>query len=118
MRTDKAYLQDISNAINSIESFLEGKDREEFFKSDLLQSAVMRKLEIIGEATKNLNKELKSKYKNVPWKSAAGMRNFLIHRYFGVNVERVWETVKKSLPQFKQQVSGILNEMEQDNAGE
>lgn len=46
------------------------------------------------------------------------MRNFLIHKYFGVNVERVWETVKKSLPQFKQQVSGILNEMEQDNAGE
>ena len=115
MRRDKAYLQDILDAIKSIESFLEGKNKKEFFNSDLLQSAVVRKIEIIGEACKHLSKEIKKKYKSVTWKDISGMRNKVIHKYFGVDFERVWQTFENDIPKLKQQIIQILNEMENDN---
>jgi len=111
MRRDNALLKDILDAINAVEAFVGGKDKKEFFKSDLLQSAVMRKLEIIGEAVKNLSPELKKSYPQVPWKDIAGMRDKLIHGYFGINIERVWETVKQALPELKDNVIMILKEL-------
>jgi len=111
MRRDNALLKDILDAINAVEAFVGGKDKKEFFKSDLLQSAVMRKLEIIGEAVKNLSPELKKSYPHVPWKDIAGMRDKLIHGYFGINIERVWETVKQALPELKENVIMILKEL-------
>ncbi len=111
MRRDNALLKDILDAINAVEAFVGGKDKKEFFKSDLLQSAVMRKLEIIGEAVKNLSPELKKSYPQVPWKDIAGMRDKLIHGYFGINIERVWETVKQALPELKENVIIILKEL-------
>ena len=71
----------------------------------------MRKLEIIGEAVKNLSPELKKSYPQVPWKDIAGMRDKLIHGYFGINIERVWETVKQALPELKENVIIILKEL-------
>ena len=116
MKKDSAYLQDILDASNSIESFLKGQTKLGFLKSDLLQSAVIRKFEIIGEAVKNLTKEMKGKHKDVPWKTVAGMRNLLVHEYFSVDAERVWGTAKKSLPPFKRQIREILTQIECDNA--
>jgi len=111
MRKDKALLQDVLDGINAIESFVKGKNKEEFFENDLIQSAVVRKLEIIGEAVKNLSKESKKNHSKVPWKDIAGMRDKLIHAYFGINLERVWETINYSLPKFKDEITNILSEM-------
>ncbi len=113
MKKDKAYLQDILGVLSDIKKFVEGITQDEFFKNKEKQYAVVRALEIIGEATKNLSKDLKTKYREIPWKDIAGMRDKLIHEYFGVNLDLVWETVKNRLPGFEKQVSKILKEIEE-----
>ncbi|MGB9659360.1 MAG: DUF86 domain-containing protein [Nitrososphaerales archaeon] len=101
MRKDKAYLKHILDVILDIEKFTEGITKEGFYENKEKQYAVLRGLEIIGEATKNLSRELKAKHREVQWKDIAGMRDKLIHEYFGVNLELVWETIKKNLPELK-----------------
>jgi uncharacterized protein with HEPN domain len=110
MRRDKAYLQDILDAIADIDKFLEKATEEEFYRNKEKQYAVLRALEIIGEATKTLSKEIRAKYRTVPWKDIAGMRDKLIHMYFGVKVDLVWETVKNKLPELKRQIEDMLKE--------
>jgi uncharacterized protein with HEPN domain len=90
-----------------------GLTKEEFFENVEKQYAVLRGLEIIGEATKNLSRELKAKHREIPWREIAGMRNKLIHEYFGVKLELVWVTIKNKLPEFKNQVLRILKELEE-----
>jgi len=111
MKKDKAYLQHILETISDIEKFIENVPEEEFYKNKEKQYAVLRALEIIGEATKNLSKELKAKYPKIPWRDIAGMRNKLIHEYFGVKLELVWQTVEDRLPKLKKQISKILKEI-------
>jgi uncharacterized protein with HEPN domain len=82
--------------------------REEFFENKEKQYAVLRALEIIGEATKNLSKEMKQKYSEIQWRDIAGMRDKLIHEYFGVKLDLVWITVKKNLPELEKQIHEIL----------
>ena len=101
MRNYKLYFRDISNAMESIETFVEGMDFEEFKKDDKTSSAVIRKFEIIGEATKQIPEEIRQKYPQVPWKEMAGMRDRLIHFYFGIDYKLVWKTIKKRIPQVK-----------------
>ena len=101
MKRDKAYLKHILDAISNIEKFIEGVKKENFLGNVEKQYAVLRGLEIIGEATKNLSEELKKKHPNIPWKEIAGMRDKLIHQYFGVNLDLVWETIKTELPELK-----------------
>jgi len=113
MKRDKAYLKHILDAISNIEKFIEGVNKENFLSNVEKQYAVLRGLEIIGEATKNLSEELKKKHPNIPWKEIAGMRDKLIHQYFGVNLDLVWETIKTELPELKNQISRILKEIEE-----
>lgn len=108
MKKDEAYLTHILDAISDIEKFMEGVSEGEFFGNKEKQYAVLRALEIIGEATKNLSMELKTKNSSVDWKNIAGMRDKLIHAYFGVNLPLIWETIKKNLPELKKQVHNIL----------
>lgn len=112
MKRDKAYLKHILDATSNIEKFIEAISKEDFLGNIEKQYAVLRGLEIIGEATKNLSEELKTKYPHIPWKEIAGMRDKLIHQYFGVNLDLVWETVKTKLPELKSQISKILKEIE------
>ena len=108
MREYKLYLSDIVAAMESIERFVEGMTFEEFQQDDKTASAVIRKFEIIGEASRNIPDEVKMKHPEVPWKEMSGMRDRLIHAYFGVDYTLVWFTVKNRLPAAKKMIREIL----------
>lgn len=108
MRDLKLLLEDIIEAISAIERFVEGIDFEEFRTNDEKSSAVIRKFEIIGEAAKSLPENLKEKYPEIPWKEISGFRDKLIHFYFGIKYELVWQAIKNRLPQLKSSIQNIL----------
>ncbi len=110
MRNYTLYLKDILAAIDSIEEFVAGMDLEAFQADDKTTSAVMRKLEIIGEATKQVPDEIRQDHPRVPWKEMAGMRDKLIHFYFGVDYQLIWRAIKERLPQIKPEIQKIMRE--------
>jgi uncharacterized protein with HEPN domain len=110
MRDFTIYLKDILTAIESIEGFISGMDLDAFESDDKTTSAVLRKLEIIGEAVKQIPDEIRQKHSHVPWKEMAGMRDKLIHFYFGVDNHLVWKAITKRLPHVKQEIEKVLQE--------
>lgn len=112
MRDGSLYLRDILAAIESIEAFVEDMDFESFRDDDKTTSAVIRKFEIIGEASKNVPAHIKEQYPSIPWKEMAGMRDRLIHFYFGIDYKLVWETIKNRMPTIKPLISQILKDLE------
>jgi len=102
------FLEDILGSIKNIESFVKGVSKEKFMSNNEKQSAVIRQLEIIGEAVKNISEKFRKKYPKVEWKKIAGTRDIFIHAYFGVISERVWGIIKKDLPILKKQIKEIL----------
>lgn len=109
MRKWRAYIDDIITAMASIENFIAGMDFEEFVADDKTSSAVLRKLEIIGEAAKNIPDPVKQKSPHLPWREMAGMRDRLIHAYFGVDYELVWRTIRKRLPEVRAGLEKLLD---------
>lgn len=113
MRNIVLYLKDIHAAILAIESFVENQDFNGFKEDDKTNSAVIRKFEIIGEAAKNVPDEIQKRYPDIPWREMARMRDKLIHFYFGVQHELVWDTIKGSLPPLKPALEKAIAELEQ-----
>lgn len=110
-RDDSVYLRHIMDAIGQIEKYTKAIDRFTFHQDRLIQDGVIRQTEIIGEAVKNLSKDLRDKYPAIPWQDIAGMRDQLIHEYFGVELDIVWNTVTDDLPAFKQSIEEILRSL-------
>ncbi|WP_457753269.1 HepT-like ribonuclease domain-containing protein [Thermococcus sp.] len=102
------YLNNIIEAINLIEEFTEGMEFEDFQRDRKTQFAVIRALEIIGEATKNIAAEFQYKHPEVPWSEMARMRDKLIHAYFGVDLRVVWRTVKEDIPLLKRLLGRLV----------
>ncbi|MBU4298867.1 DUF86 domain-containing protein [Patescibacteria group bacterium] len=107
-RSDELYLRDIFDSIVKIEKYLQNLNYDEFSENLMIVDAVVRNLEIIGEAAKNLSKEIKILHPEIPWKEMAGMRNKVIHEYFGVNLKIVWKTIKERLPELKTKIEEIF----------
>lgn len=110
-RIDIDYVEDIINSIFSIEKYTAGMNYDEFLKDDKTYNAVIRMFEVIGEASNKLSIELKQKNKHIPWREIIGLRNKVIHEYFGVNLKVIWTTVELELPQFKTFMLALKNEL-------
>ncbi len=106
-RNEALYIKDILTAIKNIESYTKGIPFKKFSYNQMIIDAVIRNLEIIGEAAKNLSIEIKSSRPNIPWEDIIGMRNKIAHEYFGVDTEIIWETVQESLPELKKAMKRI-----------
>ena len=109
MKDDAVYLRHILECIESIESYIPN-GKSDFFSSKLIQDAVVRNLEVLGEATKRISQDLRRQYSQLPWREMAGLRDVLIHNYFGVDNEIVWNVVEKELPTLKEQIIDMLND--------
>ena len=107
---DLTYLGHTRDSISSIEEFLSRGGKNLFDKDKAIQNAIIRELEVIGEATRNVSSEFRGKYPNVPWKLITGMRDKLIHDYTGVDLEKVWEAATLDVPELKKQILEILGE--------
>ncbi len=109
---DVVFLKHMMDAIILIEDYLKNKGYQEFIENRMLQDAVIREIEIIGEATRNLSAAFRSKYPDIPWRQIAGMRDKLIHGYFGVDLDAVWDTATKDIPELKEKLKRIMKEEE------
>lgn len=108
MKDDEVYLQHILEAIEKIERYLKNTSYDSFIFNDMQIDAVVRELEIIGEAAANASEKLKVKHPKIPWSKIVGMRNRLIHEYFGINKKIVWETCASDLKELKPLVKKAL----------
>ena len=112
MKKNEVYLHHILDAIRRIESYTGSLDREAFFSEMMVQDAVVRQLEIIGEASRRLSDDFRTRYNEIPWRAIIGMRNRIAHNYLDIDLQVVWEVVRVDLPDLKRRVSSLLDQLE------
>ncbi|MHC4424611.1 MAG: HepT-like ribonuclease domain-containing protein [Planctomycetota bacterium] len=110
MKVDRTYLLHILEAIEKIKGYIATVDFDGFSDNDMMIDAVVRELEIIGEAARNLSGSFQDKHFEIPWYKIKAMRNVLIHEYFGVNLKVVWDTCNNDLPSLRQFINAALEE--------
>lgn len=107
MKSDSVYIAHIIEALNKITQYIDGQTRDSFLQNSEKQDAVIRQLEIVGEATKRVSSEIRRKNNEIPWTEMAGMRDKLIHDYIGVDLWIVWETTKSDVPKIRQMLQNL-----------
>lgn len=107
IKDDLAYIDHILDSIRKINEFSNGLSLKNFKTNEIVQDAIIRNIEIIGEASKKISADTKQTYFKIPWKEIAGMRDKLIHDYLGVDVTVVWKTIKEDIPTLERQISEI-----------
>ena len=107
----KILLEHIIESIILIEEYIKGKNKTDFLESTQLQDSVIRRIEVIGEAIKNIPNEIKETYTFIPWKKIIGMWDILIHQYFGVDLSLTWEVIKEDIPELKKQIISIKKQI-------
>mgnify|MGYP001603851909 CR=1 FL=1 len=110
-RNDKEWLIDINEAIERVMEYTSKLKDSDFFDDKKTQDAVVRNLEIIGEASGKISEDLRSANPNIPWKTLSGVRNRLIHHYFGVNIDIVWSIAKEDLPELHKNILRLTKEL-------
>lgn len=108
MRRDLQFLQDISEAAQSVELFVAGHDEGSFSGDDVLRSAVLHKLTVIGEAAARLTAELRERHAGIPWSDLVGFRNIVVHAYFSLAWSIVWTTATEEVPELRRQIDRVL----------
>ena len=111
MRDERVFLDDILECIHKIAEYMEGLTEQEFEQNYEKQDAVVRRIEIMGEAVKNISANTKSKYPNIRWRDIAGMRDIVIHQYFGVSIGMIWRVAIYDIPELKDEIEKILQDM-------
>jgi uncharacterized protein with HEPN domain len=114
-RDVRLYLEDILDSISKIERYIHGVDEQRFVDDVQLQDSVLRRLEVIGEATKNIPQSIRDKYPHIPWRNIAGLRDVLIHAYFGVNLHRTWKVVNEDIPDLRNKIQQVQQKLVDDN---
>lgn len=108
---DEARLKHVIDAISEIQSYIENSNLEEFSNNSMRKYATIKQLEIIGEAANHISNKIKEEYPEVEWREIIGLRNILIHEYFGIDENVIWGIISKDLPVVKRQISKILDEL-------
>ncbi len=107
----KIFIGHILDSIEDIEKYTHHTSKEKFIQMKMMQDAIIRRIEIIGEAVKNIPLTFRKDYPHIPWQDMAGMRDILIHEYFGININIVWKTVQKDIPKLKKEIEELYNEL-------
>jgi len=113
-RTYKLFVEDILEAMDKIERYIKGLTYETFVKNEMVADAVLRNLEIIGEASGNIPEDTREKYPDIPWRRIIGLRNIAIHKYFGVDLAIIWEIITRNLPATNPKITAMLKSFDEE----